>query len=167
MANGLQTSTVFSVLIIESMYYLLITSTHIFSSIIMITFQLATLVKIKSQNQFAIDILSLASILIYNNSTSSMSLVYNLNYNVTSLTDLSSNFLFPNDYGIPFLQTLSRNFCYSLNLILFWSQSTGTLSKQFLSLFIILLYLQTQHICLSFICFSNMVFLPMLSLTEV
>jgi len=38
--------------------------------------------------------------LIYNNSTSSVSLVYNLSYNVISLIYLSNNFLFPSNYEI-------------------------------------------------------------------
>ena len=37
-----------------------------------------------------------------------MSFVYNLNYNVTSLTDLSSNFLSLNDHEISFLWTSSK-----------------------------------------------------------
>ena len=49
------------------------------------------------------DIPGLASMLIYNNSVSSVSLVYNLSHNITSSTDLSNNFLSLNDHGILFL----------------------------------------------------------------
>ena len=57
------------------------------------------------------DIPGLASMLMYNNSASPISLVCNPSYNVTSPTDLSNNFLFPNNYGISFLiisQTLKH-----------------------------------------------------------
>jgi len=47
-------------------------------------------------------ILSLAFMLIYNNSASSISLVYNPNISITSSIDLSNNFLSSNSYGIPF-----------------------------------------------------------------
>jgi len=59
-----------------------------------------------------------ASMLIYNNSASSVSLVYNPNYNIISPTDFSNNFSSLNDHGIPFLWTSLRNFCYSSSLIL-------------------------------------------------
>jgi len=98
MANDLQTPMVFFVLMTESIYHLLVTSTHMFSSIIMMTFLLATLVRTKHWNSFAVDIPKIASVLIYNNSASSMSLVCDLNHNVTSLIDLLSNFIFPNNY---------------------------------------------------------------------
>jgi len=51
-----------------------------FSSIIMIIFLLAILVRTKHWNLFAIDISGLAFILMYNNSASSVSLVCDLNY---------------------------------------------------------------------------------------
>ena len=70
----------------------------------------------------------------YNNSASSVSLVCNPSYNVTSPIDLLNNFLFPNDYGISFLQTSSRNFCYLLDLTLSWSQLTSSPSRQSLFL---------------------------------
>ena len=143
MANSLWTPMVFSVLIVESMYYLLVISIHIFSSITTITFQLATSVKTKYQNSFIINIPGPAFILMYNNSTSPILLVCDLSYNVTSPIDLSNNSLSLNDYGIPFLQTSSRNSYHSLSLILFWLQSTGSLSSQSLSLSMIPLYLQT------------------------
>ena len=128
------------------MYYLLVISAHIFSSIIMITFLLDTSVKTKHQNLFATDISGLTSMLIYNNFTSSVSLVYNLSYNVTSPMGLLNNFLSPNNYGIPFPQTSLRNSYYSLVLILFWSQSTGLLSRQSLFLHIKPLCLFILHI---------------------
>ena len=103
MTNGLWTQTVFSFLITESMYHLLVISTYMFSSIIMITSLPDTLVKTKHQNQFTIDISGLASVLMYNNSTSPMLLVYDLSHNVINPMDLSNNFLFPNDHEIPFL----------------------------------------------------------------
>ena len=98
-----------------------------FSSIIMITFLLVTLVRTKYWNLFATNIPGLASILMYNNSVSPISLVYNLNHNVTSLMDLSSNFLFQNDP--PFLWTSLRNFHYPLDLILSWLLSTSSPSR--------------------------------------
>ena len=42
----------------------------------------------------------------YNNSTSSMSLVCNPSYNITSPIDLSNNFPSLNNHGIPFLWTI-------------------------------------------------------------
>ena len=150
----------------EFMYYLLVTSTHMFSSTIMITSLPDILIKTKHWNQFIMDIPSSASVLIYNNSTSPVSLVYNSSYNITSTIDLSNNSLFLNDHGISFLQTLLRNFYHSPDLILSWSQSTSLLSRQFLSLSMISSHLQTQHICLSFMYFPYMVFLPMSSLTK-
>ena len=167
MANSLWTPMVFSILIIESIYHLLVISVHVFSSIIMIIFQLATLVRTKLQNQFAADISGPVSALIYNNSASSMSLIYNLSYNVTSLTDLSNNSLFLNNHRIPFLQTLLRNFYYSLSLILFQLLLTSSLNRQSLFLPMISLCLQTQYVCLFFIYSSNIVFLSMSPLTEV
>ena len=47
MASGLQTQTVYSSLTTEFMYYLLVTSTHVFFSIIMITSLPDILVKTK------------------------------------------------------------------------------------------------------------------------
>ena len=114
--DSLWTLIVFSILITESMYYLLVISIQMFSSIIMIIFQLAISVRTKHQNQFTTNI----SGLIYNNFASPISLVYNLSYNIASLTDLSNNSLFSNDYGIPFLLTSLRNFHYFLGLTLFW-----------------------------------------------
>ena len=49
------------------------------------------------------DIPSPASVLMYNNSISPVSLVYDPSHNITSPTNLSNNFLSPNDYEIPFL----------------------------------------------------------------
>ena len=119
MANGLQTPMVFSILMTESTYHLLAISTCMFSSIIIITFLLNILIRTKHWNQFTTDIPSLASILMYNNSASSMSLVCNLSHNITSLMDFSNNSLSLNDYRILFLQTSLRNSHYSLSLILF------------------------------------------------
>jgi len=87
----------------EFIYHLLVTSTHIFSSIIMIIFLLNILVKTKHWNSFATDIPSLVFMLIYNNSASLMSLVCNPSHNITSPMNLSNNSLFLNDYGILFL----------------------------------------------------------------
>ena len=87
----------------------------------------------------------------YNNSTSSVSLVCNISYNVTSPMNLLNNFLSPNNHGIPFLWTLLRNSCHPLGLTLSWSQLTSLPSRQSLSLLMILLYLQTQHVCLFFV----------------
>ena len=148
------------------MYHLLVISAYIFSSIIMITFLSDILVKTKHWNQSVADTSVLASILIYNNSASSVSLVCDPSHNVTSLMDLLNNFLFLNNHGIPFLQTLSRNFCHPLDLILSWSQSTSSPSRQSLFLPMTPSCLQTQHVYLSFICFPNTVFLPMPPLTE-
>jgi len=49
------------------------------------------------------DIPGPASMLMYNNSASPVSLVYNPSHNITSPTDLSNNFLFLSNHGIPFL----------------------------------------------------------------
>jgi len=49
------------------------------------------------------DTLGLASMPMYNNSASLVSLVCDPSHNVTSPTDLSNNFPFINDHGIPFL----------------------------------------------------------------
>ena len=121
MANSLQTPMVFSILMIESMYYPPVIFTHVFFSITIITSLLATLVKIKHWNLFTADISGLAFRLIYNNSASLVSLVCNLSYNVTSTMNLSNNSLFLNNHGILFLWTLSRNFHHSLDLTLSWS----------------------------------------------
>ena len=85
------------------MYYLLVISTHAFSSIIMITSLLDILVKTKYWNYFTMDIPGLASMLMYNNSASPVLLIYNPSHNITSPTDLSNNSLFLNNHGIPFL----------------------------------------------------------------
>ena len=150
----------------EFMYYLLVTSIHAFSSIIMITSSLDILVKTKHWNQSTADISSLASMLIYNNSASSVSFVCNPSHNITSPTDLSNNFLSLNDYRILFLQTSLKNFCYSLDLTLFWLQPTSSPSRQSLFLPMTPSRLWTQHICLSFMCFPNITFLLMLPPTE-
>ena len=146
MTSGLWTQTVFSSFIIESMYHLLVISTHMFSSIIMTISLLDILVKIKHWNQFAINIPGPAFVLMYNNFASPVSLICNPSYNVTSLIDLSNNFLFLNDYGIPFLQTSLRNFHHSPDLILSWSQSTGSPSRQSLSLSMMPSYLFILHV---------------------
>ena len=142
MANGLRTQTVFF-WTTKSIYYLLVISAHVFSSIIMTTFLLDTLVKIKYWNQFVMGIPSLVSILIYNNSASFVSLTYNPSHNITSPIDFSNNFLFLNDYGIPFLWTSLRNFYHSLDLTLSWSQLTSLPNRQSLFLPTISLHLQT------------------------
>jgi len=103
MADSLWTPTIFFILMTESIYHLLVISVYAFSSIIMITFLLATLIKTKHCNSFATDILGPAFILMYNNSASLISLVCDLNHNITSLMDLSSNSLSLNNYGILFL----------------------------------------------------------------
>ena len=146
MADDLQTQMVFSSLTTESMYHPLVISAHVFSNIIMITSLLNTLVRIKYWNQFTTDILGLASMLMYNNSASSVLFVYNLSYNITSSTDFSNNFLFPNNHGIPFLQTLLRNFHHPLGLTLSWLYSTGLPSRQSLSLPIIPSYLFVLYV---------------------
>ena len=105
-----------------------------FSSIIMIISLLNITVKTKHQNQFTMDIPSLVSVLIYNNSASSVLLVYNPNHNITSSTDLSNNFLFSNNHEIPFLWTSLRDFHHSLGLTPFFSQLTSSPSRQSLSL---------------------------------
>ena len=117
-----------------------------FSSIIMTTSLLDIIVKIKHWNQFTTDISGPASILIYNNSTSPVSLVCNLSHNITSPIDLSKNSLSLNDYKIPFLWTSSRNFHYSLGLTLSWLQLTSLPSKQSLSLHIIPSHLFILHV---------------------
>ena len=129
MAGGLWIQIVYSFLITKFMYHLLATSTYVFSSTIMITFLLDILVKTKHQNQSATDTPGLAFMLIYNNSASLVSLVCDPCHNITSSMDLSNNFLFLNDHGIPFLQTSSRNFCHPLGLTLSWLQSTSSPSK--------------------------------------
>ena len=149
------------------MYHLLVTFIHMFSSIIMITSLLDIVVKIKYWNQFATDIPGLASMLMYNNSASSVSLVCNPSHNVTSPMDLSNNFLSPNNHEIPFLWTSSRNFCHPLSLILSWLQLTSLPSRQSLFLPMTPSHLWTQHICLFFIYSPNIAFLLMLSLIEV
>ena len=121
MAGSLWTQTVYSFLITEFMYHLLVTSAHTFSSTIMITSLLDILVKKKHWNQSAMDTPGPVSMLMYNNSVSPVSLVCNLSHNVTNPMDLSNNFLFLNDHGIPFLWTSSRNFCYPPGLTLSWS----------------------------------------------
>ena len=119
-ANGLQTTTVLSILITGSMYHLLVISTYIFSSIIIIISLLDILVKTKYWNLFAMNISSPVFTLISNNSASFVLLVYKLSYNVISPTDLSNNFLFLNNYEILFLWTSLRNFHHYLDLTLFW-----------------------------------------------
>ena len=101
--RSLQIQIVFFFLTTKSMYHLLVISIHTFSSIIMIIFLLDIMIKTKHWNQFTMDISGPISILIYNNSTSPISLVCDPSYNVTSLTNLLNNFLFLNNYGIPFL----------------------------------------------------------------
>ena len=128
-ANGLWISTVFSVLIMEFMYHLLVIFIYMFSSIIMITSLLDTIVRTKHWNQFVMNISSPASILMYNNSASPVLLIYNLSYNITSLTDFSNNFLFSNNHEIPFLQTSLKNSYHPPNLTLFQLQSTNLLSR--------------------------------------
>ena len=127
--GGLQTQTVYSSLTTEFMYYLLVISTHVFSSIIMITSLPDILVKTKHWNQSAMDTPGPASVLMYNNSASSVSLVYNPSYNITSPMDLSNNSPSLNDHRISFLWTSLRNFCYPPDLTLSWSQSTGSPSR--------------------------------------
>ena len=119
-ANGLQTTTVLSILITGFMYHLLVISTYIFSSIIIIISLLDILVKTKYWNLFAMNISSPVFTLISNNSASFVLLVYKLSYNVISPTDLSNNFLFLNNYEILFLWTSLRNFHHYLDLTLFW-----------------------------------------------
>ena len=164
--SDLQTQIVYSSLTTEFIYYLLVISTHAFFSIIMITSLLDILVKTKYQNYFTMNIPGLAFMLMYNNSASPMSLVYNPSHNITSPTDFSNNSLFLNNHGIPFLQTSLRNSHHPPSLTLYWSQLTGSLSRQSLFLPITTLCLWTQHICLSFMCFPNTAFLSMSPLTE-
>ena len=103
MASGLWTQTVYSSSTTEFIYHLLVTFTHMFSSIIMITSLLDILVKTKHWNQSAMNTPGPVSILMYNNSASSVSLVCDLSHNVTSPMDLSNNSPSLNDYRIPFL----------------------------------------------------------------
>ena len=146
MASGLWTQTVYSFLITEFMYYLLVTSAHVFSSTIMIISLPNILVKTKHWNQSAMDTPGLASMLMYTNSASPMSLVCNPSHNITSPTDLSNNFLSLNDHGIPFLWTLLKNFCHSPGLTLSWSQLTGLPNRQSLFLSMTLLCLFVLHV---------------------
>ena len=132
------------------MYYLLVISAYAFSSIIMTISLLDILVKTKHWNQFATDISGPVSMLMYNNSTSPMSLVYNPSHNVTSPMNLSNNSLFLNNHRIPFLQTSLRNFCYPSSLILSWSQLTSLPSRQSLFLpmtssCLFVLYIFSKH----------------------
>ena len=129
MAGDLQTQIIYFSSTTEFMYHLLVTSIHMFSSIIMIISLPDILVKIKHQNQSTVNIPGPASMLMYNISTSPMLLVYNPNHNITSPTDLSNNSLSLNDHGIPFLQTSSRNFYHPLGLTLSWSQSASSPSR--------------------------------------
>ena len=102
-ASGLQTQIVYFFLTTEFMYYLLATSTHIFSSIIMIISLPDILVKTKHWNQSTTDISDLVSVLMYNNSTSPVLLVCDPSHNVTSPIDLSNSSPSLNDHEIPFL----------------------------------------------------------------
>ena len=166
MASGLQTQTVYSSLITEFMYHLLVTSVYAFSSIIIITFLPDILVKIKHWNQSTVDTSGLASVLMYNNSASPVSLVCDPSHNIISPIDLSNNSLSLNDHGIPFLWTSLRNFYHPLGLTLFWSQSTSLPSRQCLFLPMTPSHSRTQHICSFFMCSPNTAFLPMSPLTE-
>ena len=121
----------------------LVIFTHTSSSIIIITSLSDIMAKTKHWNQFAMDISSPASMLMYNNSASPISLVCDSSHNVTSPTDLSNNSLSLNDYEIPFLWTLLRNSCHSSGLTLSWSQLTGLPSKQSLFLPMTPSHLQT------------------------
>jgi len=121
MAGGLRTQMVYSSSTTEFMYHLLVISAHAFSSTIMITFLLDILVKTKHWNYSTADIPGPASIPMYNNFASPVSLVCDPSHNVTSHTDLSNNFPSLNDHGIPFLWTSLRNFHHPLGLILSWS----------------------------------------------
>ena len=96
------------------------------------------IVKTKHWNEFTMDIPGLVSILMYNSSASPVLLVCDLSYNITSPTDLSNNFLFLNNYGIPILWTSSRNSCHPPGLILFLSRSqkVDLVSFYFLSHFL-------------------------------
>ena len=118
MANSLQTQIVFSFLTTKSMYYLLVISIYMFSSTIMIISLPDILVKTKHQNQSATDTPGPASVLMYNNSVSSVLLIYDPSHNITSPIDLSNNSLFLNDHRILFLWTSLRNSYHSPNLIL-------------------------------------------------
>ena len=133
MAGGLWTQMVYSFSTTEFMYHLLVTSAHVFSSTIMITIIITSLldilVKTKHWNQSAMDTPGPASVLMYNNSASPVSLVCDPSHNVTSPMDLSNNSPSLNSYGIPFLQTLSRNFRHPPDLTLFWSQLTSLPSR--------------------------------------
>ena len=166
MANSLWTQMVFFFLTTEYIYYLLIISIYMFFNIIIIISLPDIIVKTKHQNWLTMNIPSPVFMLIYNNSASPMLLVCNLSHNIKSSTDLSNNSLSLNNHRISFLQTSSRNSYYSLSLTLFWLQSTSLPSRQSLSLPMTPSHLWTQHICLSFICFPNMVFLSMSSLAE-
>ena len=146
MANSLWTQIVFFFLITECIYQPLVIFIHVFSSIIIFTSLLDTFVKTKYWNQFTIDTPGLAFILIYNNSASSVLLVYNPSHNITSHIDLSNNFLSLNNYGTLFLWTSSRNSHHSPSLILSQLQSTGSPSRQSLSLPMILSHLFILHV---------------------
>ena len=91
MVSSIQTQTVYFSSTTEFMYYLQVISIHAFFSTIMITSLPDILVKIKNWNQSAMNTSSPAFMLIYNNSTSPVSLVCDLSHNVTSPMDLSNN----------------------------------------------------------------------------
>ena len=159
MVSSLRTQMVYSYSTTEFMYHLLVTSTHVFSSTIMITSLPDILVKTKYWNQSATNTPGPASMLMYNNSASPMSLVCDPSHNVTSPMDPSNNSPSLNDHGIPFLWTSLRNFRHPPDLTLSWSQSTGSPSRRSLSLPMIPSYLWTQHVCLFFMYSPNMAFL--------
>ena len=87
MAGDLQIQMVYSFLTTGFIYHLLVTSTHVFSSIIMIISLLNILVKTKHWNQSAMDTPSPAFVLMYNNSASSISLACDPSHNITSSTN--------------------------------------------------------------------------------
>ncbi len=135
-----------SFLFLDNRIYVLSASNLYTCIIIMIISLPDTLVKTKHYNQFAADISDIASMLMYNNSTSPVSLVCSLSYNIISSTDLSNNFIFLNNHRILFLQTLSRNFHHFLGLILSWSQLTSLPSRQTLFLSMTSSYLFVFHV---------------------
>ena len=149
------------------MYYLLVISIYVFSSIIIITSLLDIMVKTKHWNQFTVDIPSQVFVLMYNNSASPISLICDPSHNVISPMDLSNNFLFPNNHGISFLWTSLIKFHHPLGLTLSWSQLTSSPSMQSLFLPMIPSCLQTQYVCSFFMCSLNIVFLSLSSLIEV
>ena len=93
------------------------------------------------------DIFDPASILIYNNSMSFISFVCNLSYNIISFTNLSNNFLSPNNYGIfifiDFIKKLSLFSEFDIILVI-----VNQLTKQviFILVYDIIIFVNLTHL---------------------